>query len=142
VVLPPEVEPVDPVEPEVLVWVAVEVEVAVGVDVGVDVEVGVEVVGRMLVTVSQRPVRGSMIAHVGESEIWASDTSVPPERTKRVITSPKLAPRDRCMTARLKRRPFIVPTPPGSWVASGPQTRSSESSLPPPAMTKPKGSHF
>jgi hypothetical protein len=107
----------------------------------VEVDVVVVVGDRMLVTVWHRPVRGSMIAHVGESEIWANDASVPPESRRRVITSPKLAPRETCMTARLKRRPFMVPTPPESRVASGPQT-PSDSSLPCPTMTKPKYSHF
>jgi hypothetical protein len=147
VVVPPEVELLEPVESDVEepVGVAVEVEVAVGSDVGVDVDVLVEVGlaggDRMLVTVSHRPVRGSMIAHVGEREIWASDTSVPPERSKRVIRSPKLAPRDRCMTTRLKRRPFIVPTPPGSpveWLAD-PVLRQFFAG---PEMTKPKYSQF
>jgi hypothetical protein len=139
VVVSPEVELLEPVESDVEdpVGVAVEVVVAVGVDVDVLVEVGLAGGDRMLVTVSHRPVRGSMIAHVGESEIWASDTSVPPERSKRVIRSPKLAPRDRCMTTRLKRRPFIVPIPLGSpveWLAD-PVLRQFFAG---PEMTKPK----
>jgi hypothetical protein len=82
---------VDEVEVEVvvLVGVLVVVDVLVGVLMVVVVEVGED---RTLVTVWHKPVRGSMIVHVGEMEIWAWETWPPPERSRRVMTSAKLAP--------------------------------------------------
>ena len=80
-------------EPVVVVVGMVVVGVLIGVDVVV--WVGAEVGEMMLVTVWHRPVSGSMRAHDGESEIWAWETPPPLERSRRVVTSAKLAPTER-----------------------------------------------
>jgi hypothetical protein len=99
-----DVELVEEVVVEELVVLIGDDVVVVTVGVAVVVEVIVAVGERRLVTVSHRPVMGSMIVHDGDREIWARETSLPLGRRNRVSTSPRLAATESCAIARLKRR--------------------------------------
>ncbi len=92
----------------VVVLVLVGTEVVV-IGTGLDVEVEVDVaVGEMTpLTVWQSPVRGSMSVQAGERDTWARETSPPPGRRNRIVTSAKLAASDTWIMARLKRRSLI-----------------------------------